>query len=452
MIISWDKNDVCYRNYEDFSILYNTKTTMMYLFENVAMDIWNIITRNAETDVKFIVKELLFLYECNKKDLIKDIHEFIEELYQEGNIKINGIYNENNINYMNTKLSIEPSIEQDIIKLLNQRDQLYSFTMEMTYNCNEKCLHCYAYNNDKIKKITVEKYYDVIDQLYDLKCMKIAFTGGDPFLNPCFMDVYKYARKKGFMCEIFTNGQYLSDNHNVLNDLIKFNPRNFYISLYGPDAATHDYITTIKGSFDKTIDTIKILVDNNVPVVANIIILNINAHKAKSTINLAKQLNIKYRVGFSIIYANDGSNNPMKYFLKDKSIIKEIIRYNSNTDKISIPQNSNIRICGAGLTVLSMSPVGEIFPCVSLKNKLGNIYEQTLKEIWESKERKKLAKSLIWSNTHNCSMCKNRSFCQHCLAISAAEKNDIFSCNTCDKFISDCIDELIKEEHIIDKE
>ena len=223
MIISWDKNDVCYRNYEDFSILYNTKTTMMYLFENVAMDIWNIITRNAETDVKFIVKELLFLYECNKKDLIKDIHEFIEELYQEGNIKINGIYNENNINYMNTKLSIEPSIEQDIIKLLNQRDQLYSFTMEMTYNCNEKCLHCYAYNNDKIKKITVEKYYDVIDQLYDLKCMKIAFTGGDPFLNPCFMDVYKYARKKGFMCEIFTNGQYLSDNHNVLNDLIKFN-------------------------------------------------------------------------------------------------------------------------------------------------------------------------------------------------------------------------------------
>ena len=78
-----------------------------------------------------------------------------------------------------------------------------------------------------------EDYKSVIDQLEQMGCLHLAFTGGDPFVHPDFLDVFEYAREKGFVCDIYTNGIALASDDVLFSRIARLKPRAFYLSLYG---------------------------------------------------------------------------------------------------------------------------------------------------------------------------------------------------------------------------
>jgi len=45
-----------------------------------------------------------------------------------------------------------------------------------------------------------------------MDCLWILFTGGEPLLRPDFLEIYTYAKKKGLLVTIFTNGTLIDDN------------------------------------------------------------------------------------------------------------------------------------------------------------------------------------------------------------------------------------------------
>lgn len=94
----------------------------------------------------------------------------------------------------------KPSIQEKIPYLISNAEKLYtdkvggitSVMFELTYNCSEKCIHCYnegATRNDHEKsqrgnreELTFDDYKKLIDELYDLGLIKVCLSGGDPFL------------------------------------------------------------------------------------------------------------------------------------------------------------------------------------------------------------------------------------------------------------------------------
>lgn len=450
MIISC-KQEVCYRDYGDFVSLYNLKTGSVYVFEDVALDIFRAIASCPEgislTDIETAISNE---YECSPEVVSSDIFDFICELHKEKIITISGFDEIRIVSHENDATSDStPSetdgIETEIIDRLVSRDNIYSVTFEMTYNCNEKCVHCYAFSDRIEQRLSYSEYCAIIDDLYDMNCQRISFTGGDPFVNPDFIDVFKYARKKGFICDIYTNGQYLHDNQERFDEIIKLFPGTIYISLYGPSAAIHDKITRIAGSFDKTLAVIRKLKQAGIFVVINIMALNINGDFIPATIDMLKSYGIEYRVGFSIINQNDGSSEPMKYFLDDKGKVKKIMRLTHTTDVFNDISLED-RMCGAAQTSLSVSPTGDVYPCISIKQKLGNIRQTKIKNIWLSEKRKGFIDSIRWKNTKKCKDCEKINFCTHCIGISEAESGDMFSCNFSDDFVSGCIYEIANEK------
>lgn len=452
MTISYQPMDICSRSYETFTIIYDLRNKQILQFESVSADIWTFIISKGITTLEDITNHILNLYDCSIDEIRDDIIDFLQSLYDSGIIQFDGNYCPTIPKTVDKSESIttdNDDFEGEIINQLESENQLYSATIEMTYACNEKCIHCYAHYPSadlSTDYISYKQYQHFIDELYEMGALHLSFTGGDPFMNKYFIDLFKYSRSKGFVCDIFTNGLWLADHPYELEDILLLRPRAFYISLYGASSLSHDSVTGIPGSFSKTITVAKKIHDANIPVIFNVMLLAENCDEIEGIIKLVDQLGVEYRASMSLIYRNDGSASPLNHFIGNKEKIKNILRIiRKNMFSIDQPIDNlknNEYMCGAGVTSICLSPDGTIYPCVSLKIPLGNLKTDSLSDVWNSTARSHIVTSLKWDNTTECKFCTRKNICPHCAGMSQAETGDMFSCNTCDKIISECISQL----------
>ncbi len=133
--------------------------------------------------------------------------------------------------------------------------------LELTANCNHRCIHCYVGNEQQEKghvftPLDQGKWFQVIDYLKQWNCKDIVLIGGEPLICPILFKVIRYIRKiNGGMVNIVlvTNGTLLTDSK--LKELKKMDVC-IKFAILGPCAAVHDSITQVKGSFNKVVKTI----------------------------------------------------------------------------------------------------------------------------------------------------------------------------------------------------
>lgn len=433
---------IIFRDLDDVIVIKNLQMQRMYILEDVAADIWRFAIENQTFEPNDIIDYIYTLYECEIDDIAADVKTFIDDLLQNGLLD-NGYKLQSQFETSNTTKNIQ-DIEGDVIELYKAKGLAYSATIEITYSCNEKCVHCYAnyptFENKK-EKLDLDKYISILDQLYDMKCMHISYTGGDPFVFKDFYKVIEYTRLKGFSFDIYTNAQYLSAHDNIIANIAELYPQTIFISLYGSNAKTHDGITQTQGSFDRTIYAITKIREVKIPIVLNIMVLNLNIDDIPKTIELANMLSVDYRIGISLIYKNDGNNQPMSYFANnEKSVANILCKEKERFVSMDKPLTSKKKhfFCNTGISMLSISPSGIIYPCISFKHKLGNVLKDKISDVWKSTERQRLIKMLSLKRFTKCSSCEYIEFCPHCIGISYAEHGDIYACNTCDSFIAKC--------------
>ena len=110
--------------------------------------------------------------------------------------------------------------EEDYQNSLNSDKCIPTAMLELTYNCSERCIHCYnagATRNDceisgrNRDEMLIDDYKRLIDELYELGTYKVVLTGGDPFSKPIVWDIIEYLYQKDIAFDIFTNGQSITD-------------------------------------------------------------------------------------------------------------------------------------------------------------------------------------------------------------------------------------------------
>ena len=76
--------------------------------------------------------------------------------------------------------------------------------LDITYRCNERCVHCYLDHDDKGEMTTAE-IKSLLDQLADAGVFILTFSGGEVFVRRDFLELVEYARKLLFNVKIKTN-------------------------------------------------------------------------------------------------------------------------------------------------------------------------------------------------------------------------------------------------------
>ncbi|MBU4311570.1 MAG: radical SAM protein, partial [Candidatus Omnitrophica bacterium] len=140
---------------------------------------------------------------------------------------------------------------------LQNKKEHYSWTgqIELTYRCNLNCIHCYCKGSeDKNNELTTQEWKKIINEIRKEGCIWLTFTGGDPLVRDDFLEIYSYAKEKGFIITLFTNGQAFTDE--IIDYLVNSPPFSIEITLNGLSKDTHESITQTPGSFSKVVNAI----------------------------------------------------------------------------------------------------------------------------------------------------------------------------------------------------
>ena len=155
---------------------------------------------------------------------------------------------------------------------LQTQESLAFLWLEITSKCNLTCDHCYADSGPKKDlrgRMTTDKWLEVIRDAAQLGCKQVQFIGGEPTLHPDLPQLISAASEHGFgFIEVYTNATGVSEA--LLEVFIAHRVRVAF-SFYSSDPQVHDSITGRKGSFQKTVRTVRQLVARGLDLRAGVI-------------------------------------------------------------------------------------------------------------------------------------------------------------------------------------
>ena len=121
--------------------------------------------------------------------------------------------------------------------------------MQLTYNCNFRCVHCYQtpLKQECSNYVTANEWKPFLKELRERGCMFLAFTGGELFSYPDFCTLYEFAYDLGYKITLTTNGSLINDVHMEL--FKKYKPEAVFITLYGMSELTYKEFTNTTGAY-----------------------------------------------------------------------------------------------------------------------------------------------------------------------------------------------------------
>lgn len=141
--------------------------------------------------------------------------------------------------------------------------QLQSCVWEITLACCFSCKYCGSKAGiARENELSTAECIDVAKQLADLGCRRVSLIGGEVFMRPDWSMIVKALTDRGVRVSIITNGYLLSDR--LISELKKVRIESVAVSLDGPEEIHDSYRQ--KGSFQRAIQTVDVLIQNNIPV------------------------------------------------------------------------------------------------------------------------------------------------------------------------------------------
>lgn len=322
---------------------------------------------------------------------------------------------------MNEKIKKKSTYELFEIELKKTKQHRpLSVEWDLTYRCPCNCVHCFQKNYKSIGELPTDAIFDVIDQLQALGTKQYKLSGGDPLARTDIFDIIQYIKEKGAEVDIFTSGYFLTDE--VCQKLADLDVKSVEVSLLGVDEETHDTLARCKGSFNRIYSGMKKLNELGVDHLCKFIHMRQNMHQVDKINSLATELGTKF---FSNPYLwcqhedEDSELDPYRITEEDK--IEYFKLYPPK------PVKKDILNCNAGQYMLAITPDGHVIPCggFSRKYTVGNVSEESIKDIWEKSEMLIKMRNQIRYPIKKCRKCEASAFCTRCLAIASWADEDI---------------------------
>ena len=329
---------------------------------------------------------------------------------------------------------------------VDQTTQSFDFFVQwhLTEKCNLACTHCYQ-EGRTIKEMTLPEIKSTVRHLSDtIKqwsdsygipfVLGSSITGGEPFLRKDLPVVLKELADNHFNVSVLTNGTLVDkEKARMLADLPV---QGVQVSLEGPETI-HEEIRG-KGSFSSAMKGVERLLDSGVVVTLNVTLSEINVDYFKEIVAVATGLGVQ-RLGFSRLVPYGRG-----FGLISRMLSKERVR--AAYDEITSTKVPGLDIvtgdpvasqmgddtggeddddgfplggCAAGVSGITLLPDGTISPCRRMGISIGNILNDSLREVWATST---VLAALREKSSYKgkCATCRRWSNCRGCRAIAYA--------------------------------
>jgi len=242
---------------------------------------------------------------------------------------------------------------------------------------------------------------------------------------------------KGIAFDVFTNGQ------QIVNDaerLANYYPRVVGVSIYSGISEVHDYITRIKGSWERSMSVVRQLSALAVPMNLKCCVMRPNVKSYYMVADIAKQYGAGPQFEISLTDSIEGDKCVSKYLRMTPEQLEVVLcddniplyvgkeAPNYGGQKKLMTQNP----CGAGENSFCITPEGNVIPCCSLHTLFGNLKEQRISDIIEGSKELVYWRGIKLSDYDECgkyehcaycNLCPGNNFIEHGTPLKAAEVN-----------------------------
>lgn len=450
----------------DKGYITNQMTRHDRTYNETGADFLREINRNPQ-DLEDIVDRLHVLYgeSVSRKELKEDFLAFIEDLDKQLFLVIGNTPEELDAKDFDFSYSMEnpKTLVDDFTQITEQhvgentqdymleatqrKPRLNGLQFELTSRCNERCIHCYIPNSKKNAghDMPTEKVLSLIDEFAEMGGLHVTLSGGEVFMHKDIIRIMQYCREKDMMISILSNLIALKDDQ--IPYIKEANISLLQTSLYSMDPDIHDTITTVKGSQVKTKAAIEKLVAADIPVQISCPVMKANCKGYTDVLRYAQSLRCKAQTDYIMMAQSDcdTQNLANRISLEEtEALLRDIMKWDRDykestlkqrpvTDEIAFDPERFARqpLCGAGINDCCVTENGDVYPCAGWQAMIcGNVYKQTLHEIWETSPQLAKVRAVTQGGFPECLKCEARDYCAMCLVRNYNESNgDMFKIN-----------------------
>jgi radical SAM protein with 4Fe4S-binding SPASM domain len=231
----------------------------------------------------------------------------------------------------------------------------------------------------------------------------------------------------GFALTLFTNGTLITAP--IARRLASLTFLEVGVSVYSGRPEVHDRITGIPGSFHQAVRGISQLRRHRINTVLKCVLFEHTVTGYRSVIALAHRLDARFEFDPVLTPGRDGDRailtqrvtpDSLRMLFQDRRVRPTFAHRHPPTGEAAVQV-----ICSAGVSSLSVSPSGDVLPCVQLLQKAGNIRRTPLETIWRMSPVFIKLRAASKRRLKTCWPCRLKYYCARCPGLALAEEGDI---------------------------
>jgi radical SAM protein with 4Fe4S-binding SPASM domain len=273
----------------------------------------------------------------------------------------------------------------------------YRMDLALTYGCNDDCGHCYVARPRDYPQLGLEDWKRVVDRCWEAGIPHITFTGGEATLSPHLRELIEHAEDVGLVTGLLTNGRRLADRE-YLDGLLEAGLDHIQITIESHDEAIHDEMVCAPGAWKETVAGIRNSVDADVYLMTNTTLTDLNTPGIGETLDFLAELGVRTVACNGLIYAGRGVDAGIGIPEADLEPILSRVQAKAQEHELRLiwytptrycefnplEHDLGVKGCSAARYNMCVEPNGDVLPCQSYFEPMGNMLTDPWEKIWDS--------------------------------------------------------------------
>ncbi len=298
-------------------------------------------------------------------------------------------------------------------------NRILSMEIEFSLLCNYRCPYCYVTNNGVPgNEMTLDEIHDILTQARDLGARKIVILGGEPLMFPEIFPTIEFINNLGMQVELFSNGALITlecaqhlYNAGVAT-VVKLNSFN---------ARVQEELTGVKNALPKALQAIRHLhqagyPDAEHPLAVSSVLTTLNIDDAPALWRWLREHSVE---PYFEIITPQGKAMDNRHLMPDsrrlQATFEEIAAIDREYGYNWEPQPPLVgERCMRHLYSCLISSTGKVFPCVGIPEAIGDIRQNSLRDILHASELISNLKNHLKLIKGPCHSCEKKAECYGC--------------------------------------
>jgi radical SAM protein with 4Fe4S-binding SPASM domain len=312
------------------------------------------------------------------------------------------------------------------------------FKIEVTYRCDLNCIHCSSdAHPSNTSEMQLSDCIRILDQASAMGGREVAFSGGEPFGWPNLIEAAAFAIQHKLRVTVYTSGNAV-DFATKADSLKCAGVDRLVFSVFGANSISHERITRVAGSFDKTAVAIKVAKAIGLKPEVHFVPMSVNYSELPDLTAIAQEWGVSTVSVLRLVPQGRGALLRSRILNRVQNLrLRQIIlslRKQGFTVRTGSPYNflmvNEKPGCWAAIDRLVIGPDMKVYPCDAFKrigseelvgtDDWSNLCETSMQDCWQKSPYLQAVRQFLMTDfTDPCASC---GFLDRCVSGCLAQK------------------------------